>query len=115
MKISKTTQGSVTVNIDSEKLAEAIGKAVARELAPLLNNQTTHIMHGTGTPFSLTNQVDSEGNVIEIDERVVDVGVSTQGIEMGDDKPLAKETTKDDNVSKSTSKLKALLGLGKKK
>ncbi len=105
MKLTKTTQGTIQVNIDSGELADAIGKAVARELAPLLKQgySLTGIVMQPG-------QIDRNGDLVEIDERIIDVGVSTEGIEKGDNKPLAKETTKQDNVSKSTSKLKDILG-----
>lgn len=84
------------MEIEITKLADAIGKAVARELAPLLNN------------LSVSGHTGYNPSGVDIDERLHDVGISTEGLKLGTDKPLASETTKEDNVSGTRSKLQKL-------
>ncbi len=109
MKVSKTSGAvqvsGVQINIDSEALADAIGKAVARELAPLLslNHQSKPLYPGPMT--------DPRDYIpVEIDESVMDVGVSTEGIKKAGDEPLAKETETSDNIRQNLDKLKKLKG-----
>lgn len=80
---------------DIVKLAEAIGKAVGKELS----------RHLSGMPKGLA--FGGSGSV-QMDESLIDVGVSTKGIQNASQGPLGNETVQEDNVSSAKDKLKSL-------
>jgi hypothetical protein len=92
---SSPSQGAITLSDDQmKKLAKLVAEAIAD------SGSLGTVSFPTSNPTKST---------VQMDESVIDVGVSLHGIETVEGS-IAQETLTSDNVSSATSKLKTLKG-----
>jgi hypothetical protein len=99
MKVSKSsTSGNRSVaslsKQDIQDIADAVGKIVIKHLGSRV---------GVGKALAMSGP-----SSVQMDETLIDVGVSTAGIQNASDAPLGKETHTEDNVSAAKDRLKFL-------
>lgn len=100
MKVSKSSisgNGSTfsLSHQDIQNIAEAIGKILIKELSSKLSEPRKGL--------ALNSQPG-----VQMDESLVDVGVSTAGIQNASEGSIGKEIVTEDNISTSMDKLKSL-------
>ena len=106
MKVFRFFHGNRSIGDDSQgsgssdKLISRIVDALMKRLLPLFKSGKLGITSGGSAKGSAP--ID-----IKIDDSVVDVGVSTKGMELSSEEPLGKTDTEADNLS-ARDKLKAL-------
>jgi hypothetical protein len=115
---TRTKRGTVThttvkSNVDIEKLATAVAKAVGKEIADQLKEVLESLQVGTR---STHNRVESIAQTtIEMDESIIPMKIKTQKIENNLEGMAKEEVKVDKDLAKHKNKLKALLGKKKKK